>query len=201
MIKEIENIYNTNAERYKQETKNFEFPVGVFEYFVSQLPGKKVLDLWCGYWREVSRLRNMWYEAKWIDISQWLIDIADTNTQKYLQYGDITKLHSYYSSEVFDGIISSASLVHMPHTDWIQVMSDVYDILSKSGILFLSLKVDAERKTIHKTSISTPWVTKKYVYYGEKEIETILSKIWFSILMTHSWKPKGDTWKIIIAKK
>jgi len=45
MSKEIENIYNTNAERYKQETQNFEFPVGMFEYFLSQLSGNKILDI------------------------------------------------------------------------------------------------------------------------------------------------------------
>lgn len=201
MSDRIKNIYNSQAKLYKSQTQDFEFPEWMFDFFISQLIEKKVLDIGCGYGREVSRLRDVWCDAFGIDISQWLLDEADETIQKYLSHWDMTKLTTLYPESSFNWIISSASLVHMDHDVWIQVMKNVFTLLKASGIFFLSLKVDRERKTLEKESISTPWSIKKYVYYDEDEIDEIIKEIWFSMLKTHLWKAKDDKWKILICKK
>lgn len=201
MSTKIQNIYNQNAKKYKHETQDFSFPEWMFDFFISELAGKKVLDLWCAYWRDVLRLRNLWFEAYGVDVSSWLINQAEHKVKKHLKLGDIRDITSHHKKSSYDGIISSASIVHMDHADWLSVINQAYWLLRESGILFLSLKVSSSKKTIKKESISIPWVIKTYIYHGEKEIDINLEKIWFSILKTHIWKPKDDQWKIIVAKK
>lgn len=201
MDEQTQNIYDSQAQLYKNKTIDFKFPDGMFEYFLDTLNGKKILDVWCAYWREVWFLRERWYQAYGIDFSGSLISLAESNVREYLQKSDIENISADFDKNSFDGIISSASLVHMDHDVWIRAMKDSYNILKKWWVFFLSLKVAQERKMTQKESISTPWSVKKYVYYWVQEIDTILQEIWFTILKTHSWKPWEDCWKILICKK
>lgn len=194
-------IYDSQAELYKSQTQNFKFPQGIFEYFLQALSGKKILDIGCGYWREIEYLRKKWYDAYGIDFSKWLLSLADKKIQAYLTHWDMKHLGLYFDTTSFDGLISSASIVHMSHDDGIAVLQSSYSLLKTWWILFLSIKVDRERKIIQKESISTPWTQKTYVYYWKQEIETILEKIWFSLLKSHTWTPWKDSWKILICKK
>lgn len=194
-------IYDSNAKNYKKQVEDFNFPWNMFEYFLDELEGKKILDIWCAFGREVKKLRDTWYEAYGIEISTWLIAEAEKDIQKYIHQWDINNLSDYYEQQEFDGIVSSASLVHMDIDCWVEVMKQIHNLLKDSWIFYISLKVDTQEKTFFKESISTPWCTKKYVYYGEKQIEEILIEIWFSILKTHIWKPASDSWKILICKK
>jgi len=173
MSTKIQKIYNQNAKKYKQETQNFSFPEWMFDFFLSELAGQKILDIWCAYWREVLRLSQLGFEAYGLDISSWLLEEADINIRKYLQLWDMLDLSSHYRDNSFDGIISSASIVHMDHVDWLDVLQQAYRLLKQSGVLFLSLKVSRSNKTVEKESISTPW----------------------------AHKPQNDQWKILVAKK
>lgn len=197
----MKKIYDTNAQTYVDNTKSFSFPEWLFDYFISELTWIRVLDIGCWYGREIKKLRDIWFEAEWIDLSTWLRDLSDSEVKHYIKIWDMCNLPELYSESSFHGVISSASIVHMDHILWIKVLTDAYSLLVENWILFLSLKISGSNKVIEKESISTPWSIKKYVYYGAQEIDTILKNIWFNIIKTHSWTPKDDTWKILICKK
>lgn len=195
-------IYDINAQKYKSWTQDFVFPGNMFEYFVWQLwKNSKILDVWCAYGRDIIRLKNLWYKVSWLEISPKLIAQAEEEIRENIIKWDMTRLEEIFKGENFDGIISSASIVHMDHEIGISVMKQIYSLLSDRWYFYLSLKVDTAAKTEYKESISTPWCMKKYVYYGEAEIEEILKNIWFQIKKTHIWKPQSDSWKILILQK
>lgn len=194
-------IYNTHAEKYFSQVSDFEFPDGVFEKFLEELSWKKILDIGCGFGREITHLHKSWYEAFGIEISGNMISHAAPEIQDHITLWDITELEKYYSNNDFDGIISSASIVHMDIEIWKEVLQKTYMLLREKWILFLSLKIAEEEKIIFKNSLSIPWVGKKYVYHKASNIENFLENIWFQILHKHSWTPLEDTWNIYICKK
>ena len=198
---EMTQIYNKHAEKYHAQVIDFEFPNGMYEKFLRELSWKKILDIWCGFGREISKLRDSWYEAYGIEISENMISYADKHIQQYITLWDITELDKHYSNNDFDGIISCASLVHIDVSIWKEILRKVFELLKKDWTLFLSLKVSEEEKTIFKNSLSIPWGGKKYVYYKVSDIENFLKKIWFKLLHKHSWTPVEDTWNIYICKK
>lgn len=195
-------IYNANAQKYKDGSKDFSFPSNMFETFISHLKNdSKILDIWYAYGRDIQRLRKLWFEAHWLEISENLIELADEDIKNFIQKWDMTKISQIYSPESFSSVMCVASIVHMDHTVWISVLQQSYNLIKTGGILYLSLKVADKEKTEFKESISTPGCQKKYTYYGKNKIESDLEDIWFQILKTHSWTPKNDTWKILICKK
>ena len=198
---EMTRIYNKHAEKYHAQVMDFEFPNGMYEKFLEELSWKKILDIGCGFGREISKLRNNWYEAYGIELSENMISYANKQIQQYITLWDITELEKHYSDNDFDGIISSASIVHMEIEIWKEVLQKTYKLLREKWILFLSLKVSEEEKTIFKNSLSIPWVGKKYVYYKESDIENFLKELWFDIVHKHSWTPVEDTWNVYICKK
>ncbi|MCH8518886.1 class I SAM-dependent methyltransferase [Candidatus Gracilibacteria bacterium] len=198
---EMTRIYNIHAEKYFSQVMDFEFPDGVFEIFLETLSGNKILDIGCGFGREITKLRKKGYEAYGIEISENMISYADESIQKYITQGDITKLETYYREKSFDGIISCASIVHMDKVVGQEVLKKAFRLLNNNGVIFLSLKVATQEKTIFKNSLSIPGVGKKYVYHNEDDLENFLENIGFEIIKKHSHTPIEDTWNIYICKK
>ncbi len=199
--KDITKIYNDWAKQYKASTQDFIFPGDMFEYFLEVLPGKKVLDIGCGFWRDVERMRKKWYDASGIEIAEKLIEEASFEIQKYIQLGDMTELEKYYNDRSFDGVFSAASLVHMDKDVAKEVLKKSYNILKEEGCLFLWIKISDTPHMTTKESYSLPWVAKKYAYYTQEEITKILTDLWFKILKTLPHFHKENNWVIIISQK
>lgn len=202
-ITEIQKIYNQNAEEYKTNLQDFSFPWAMFEYFLQYLPWKSILDIGCGFWRDVLITRELWYDAYGVDISESLLWLADDSIQEYLTHGDFSSLKKIYKNTSFDGIFSSASLLHNNKKIVENVVRDSYNLLNDWWLIFISTKTTHKKQSelIHKESISTPWVIKSYYYHAHEEIIQILENVWFRILKTHFWTPRHDSWWIFIAKK
>lgn len=174
----------------------------MFEYFLKHLSGNKVLDIWCAFGRDISRMRENWYKAYGLEISENLIALADENIKSYILQGDITDLRKYYENESFDGIFSAASIVHMDIKTGKRVLKNSYNILRKNWLLFLSIKTTNQTSyTISKESISLPGIQKQYSYYNSQEMKEYFENLWFQILKSHVWKPWNDEWTIYICKK
>ncbi len=194
-------IYNFWAEEYKKSSENFIFPWNMFDLFLWELSGKKILDIGCAFGRDVLRLRNLWYEAYGIDISKNLIDLSDWDIKDFLQVGNMSNIENMYQASSFDGIFSSATLLHVDKEIALKILEHIYNLLDTEWIFFCTLKISESWETLFKESLSLPWVQKKYVYYVEEEILSILKNIWFKILNTHILETKNDNWISIICKK
>ncbi len=194
-------IYDTGAKKYKKSTQDFTFPAWMFEYFLQLLSGKKILDLWCAYWRDISRMRKQWFDAHGLELSQELIHLADKDIKPYIIYGDITEIEKYFSPQSIDGIFCSASIVHMDKNIALNVLKASAKVLKDTWILFLQVKVSQSDTKSFTLSQSIPWVRKKYSYYRENEIIKILEDIGFQICRKTINTHESNTWMVIIARK
>lgn len=202
----INTIYNSNAENFKKTSENLVYRNDFLEKFQKQVSGKKILDVGCGFGRDVERLRKNGFEAFGIDASTELIHLASPEIKEYLQLWDALELNTYFTEKSFDGVLALASIVHMEKEYAMIVLGNIYKILKKEGILFISLKLREEGapEIVNRESPSTPWVTKKYVYYTLEEITGILKTLGFSIIETEVSKSDidiVDSWIHILAKK
>lgn len=196
-------IYNTHAREYQSNTQNFVFPENMFEDFLEYVPGKKILDIGCGYGRDMLRMKERWFSPQWVEISQELIKLADGKIKQDIIQMDMTEIWEQFRSESFDGIFAAASLLHLEKEIGVQVLCDIFSLLKKWGVLFFEAKIHPENKTTTeiKESISLPWKFKKYTLYGEDECDEVLHTLWFSFLKTHSNEHLGTIWKIYICRK
>jgi ubiquinone/menaquinone biosynthesis C-methylase UbiE len=103
------------------------------EKLLPNLQGKKILALGCGSGEEIELLRSKGAEDKniiGIDISEKLIQIAkETYVDVDFQAMDMEKLS--FENESFDLVYSSLALHYID--DWMQVLSEVYRVIKKSG--------------------------------------------------------------------
>lgn len=193
-IKNLEdtiNIYNKSASIYVSCIgKNY------YEVFEKYLNWKKLLDIWCWVWTDMKYFYEKWYDINWVDISKWMIDLSPMELKDKIINYDITKLDKTFQPETFDWIWSVASIVHMSKNLWKKVINNSYKILKKWGIILIVLKLrqDGQPEEEIKESISTPWVSKRYIYYSKYEMEAILSEVWFKILWTKDVDTKSDKW-------
>ncbi len=200
-MEEIKKLYNDNFCKYKQITEKIDF-TDSYNLFLEKLNWKKILDAWCAYWRDVKYFYELWYKAFGIDISDKLIERADTKIKNSLTLWDIINLNLYYKKDSFDWLWCNAWIVHMYKEKWIKAIKNFYEVLKSWWILFLATKLRKDKEIIEKNSISIPWVKKRYIYYWKKELEDILKNIWFNIINTKEIHIKWqDSWIKIIANK
>lgn len=182
--KTINTLYNNSAQSFFEATSNIVYENGFLEKFQKLSPGKKVLDIWCGFWRDVKRLRENNFDALGIDASEKLVELADHDIRPYIQVWDMLEMNTLYRENIFDGILALASLVHLEKQYASIVFSHIHNLLKHNGVLFLSLKLleDNMPEVRIKSSPSTEGVEKKYVYYSSEEIKELLKKLWFDII-------------------
>ncbi len=82
---DIKKYYDSHAKQYKDSMQDFRFQGDIFEFFLSQLSGKEVLDVGCGFGRDVGKMRKLGYTAYGIDISEKMIGEADEDIREFLR--------------------------------------------------------------------------------------------------------------------
>jgi len=102
--------YNTNAENYFNETKNFsmkkEYPP-----FLEYIPkGGKILDAGCGSGRDTKEFKDMGYKVTAFDASEELAKKASKHTGLNVE---ATTFEKFKSDDKFDGIWACTSLLHV----------------------------------------------------------------------------------------
>jgi ubiquinone/menaquinone biosynthesis C-methylase UbiE len=83
-------------------------------------------------------LRNSGFPAVGLDLSERLAVIARTYAQAPVVVGDLRCLP--FVDCAFGGAWACASLLHLPRSDIGSALAEIWRVLSKSGVLFVSLK-------------------------------------------------------------
>jgi SAM-dependent methyltransferase len=195
-LEDTKKIYDANYDEYHKNTLWSDMSSN-YQLFEKYLNWKKILDVWCGSWRDIKYFKSIWLNPFWIDVSQWQLSMA-TNyiDSSSLICDDATKIEKLYDYWSFDWIRCQASLVHMSKDQWVKVLDWISKILKKSWVLalWLKLNIDWIEEKI-KPSFSTPWIDKRYVFWSEEEMRNELEKRGFvvnNILKTlYVWK---DSW-------
>ncbi|MFW9788022.1 MAG: class I SAM-dependent methyltransferase [Candidatus Thorarchaeota archaeon] len=129
--------YNRIAKEYYTERDLFKNEEEIQE-FISFLPEKGVvLDIGCGGGVPVLRtLVDNGFEAKGIDFSQGMLDLAKENVpEAELILGDITKTD--FEPESFDGIISTYAFIHIFRTEHPRLYGKIFTWLKPGGVMLV----------------------------------------------------------------
>lgn len=129
-------FYDRNAQQYCHTTQNLD--MGPFhETFVQRLPsGANILDAGCGSGRDSLIFQRLGFEVTAIDASAAMVRQArEVGVNASTMYFQEMSLNNR-----FDGIWVSASLLHVPKTEMISVLSRLRCALKPDGIIFISLK-------------------------------------------------------------
>lgn len=197
-------IYDEWAHIFKKQTQNLEDFWWMLKKFQNFVKSWKILDLWCAYGRHMQLLENNGFDTYGIEVSSELIKLASPEIQKKITHGSMLDVCEIYKRKSFNGIISSASIVHINKNIWVQVLQSAYSLLKSKGYLYFAFIVKIsplDEETGYKWSKTIPGIEKKYVYYSEEEMNNILEKIGFEVKSEHIHTPYSDTWKTVIAQK
>jgi SAM-dependent methyltransferase len=171
--------YNKTAEEYYKIVSSFEI-LPELEKFINLVKSKGyILDLGCGPGHHSRIFLENGFRIKGIDLSTEMIAIAEKEVPKgSFEVMDILDLK--FENDSFDGIWSSASLLHIQKENLKSVLKELKRLLVKGGVLYISLKKGSGSEVLKDNRYGG--VDKYYVYYQHEEINSLLSSLGFEII-------------------
>lgn len=130
--------YNGIADSYAQAySEHDEVDFKYFGYFISHLPGKKILDMGCGIGVNSNFLASKGFDIIGIDASDKMLG----NAQKL--YPSITFekrdiRQTTYPNCSFDGIVLAYVIEHFSDEGLLQLRDEITRLLRKDGLLFIA---------------------------------------------------------------
>ncbi len=142
--------YNLIAMDYEKENITLNSNEEI-EKFVKLLPPQStVLDLGCGFGRELAVFVEKGYDTYGIDGSRELLKLAKKRAPKAkTKLMDLRNTLSYEDT-FFDGVWARNSLHHLEPNDLSNAFSEIKRILKPNGILFIEWKEGKEPKVTHE---------------------------------------------------
>jgi len=187
--------YNQYATQYFENTVNLELGE-ILDDFISYLPeGAEIMDLGCGSGRDSLYFMEKGFDVTAVDGSSELSELAAIHIGQDVL---TMKFKDLDFSNVFDGIWANASLFHITHNEFSEVLSKIHQSLKKDGILFMSFKYG---------DFEGVYEGRYFKYYRRKELRDIVEKVdgleILKLAKTTDVRPyrQEDTWIHIIAKK
>ena len=196
-IKEAIKAYDKIAEIYSKYTYS-KLQQYQLTKFISLLKGKKILDVGCGCGRDIEYFLQEGFDAMGIDLSEEMLKQARKIVPKTkLKKVDFTDLK--FKKESFDGIWSMASLIHIPRKEIVKVLKGFNKILTKKGILYLSLKEGKGEENLKKPKYNNE--PRTYIYFTKREMHEYLKEAGFKIINSEINKAGDNIWLEIFAEK
>jgi ubiquinone/menaquinone biosynthesis C-methylase UbiE len=204
-LKDTIQWYDQNTAQYAQKSSTVLNKESI-DRFLALLPhNPSILDAGCGAGRDSQEFFKKGARITGIDISEGLLKEArKVNPSIEFIYGDLTAIP--FKNEIFDGVWSEASLVHLEKLEDVQkALNECYRVLKPEGALHLYVKkqMGSNETEVIKDSLSNH--ERFFRYYTEKGLEEILTQIGFSILEIKQSDDrhgrKEVQWLTFIAKK
>lgn len=131
-------FYDNHAEEYIDQTIGISMN-HVYDHFLPLLPtGGHILDVGCGSCRDSAVFQSRGFTITAFDASQSLVKIAQ---QKFTFPVHCARFDTFTSSERYDGIWASASLLHLQRKDLHKVLSQLRALLKEDGVFYCSFKM------------------------------------------------------------
>ncbi len=178
------------------------------EYFLEKLDitdTTKILDVWCGNWRFLWELINIFWKKinknnyNGVDLSLWLLEEARKDYSDFdfreLNMLDLDNLENKYSDIFF-----YASFHHLQNiADRKIVLNKAYNLLEKWGKIFMTnwaLNSDLNKKRYAEAEIENSqnefgsvdfniklaWNDRYYHCFCLNELEVLSQEVWFKII-------------------
>jgi 2-polyprenyl-3-methyl-5-hydroxy-6-metoxy-1,4-benzoquinol methylase len=177
MENDIKTFYNLMAERTANDWYSNNILLPSIQEFLSLMNLKpRILDLGCGPGYESMRLHNEGAEVFGIDFSEESIKIAKERCEGcQFEVIDFTKLDKRFG--LFDGVFSSASLIHLSPEIIENVVQRISKVLRDKGF-FLIIIQDGEKIKESWTDVTVNGIKlRRTVYqYTKEQLTRILEK-------------------------
>lgn len=147
-VKKIQDYYNQRAENYEMKWGSFYLfdLLETFLYCIKQ-QGDHILifDIGCGPGRDSIYFAKSGFSIVGFDISDSMLEIVKRKIEQSTIWKRINLLNGDmiwlpFRNEAFHGIWCCASLLFIPLAKWENILTSLYCILKKQGILFLAVK-------------------------------------------------------------
>lgn len=160
--------------------------------------GANVLDLGCGPGIETKKLVNKGLIVSGLDLSDKLLEIARKNnpTVEFTE-GDMRRLP--YADGQFDGVFAKASLLHIPKSDILEVLSEISRVLKPKGVFHAAVKQGEGEKEETEDDYGYAY-TRFFSYWSPDEFHRLLTESGFTITKADILK-RSFTWIRVIAVK
>lgn len=170
-IKQTIETYDDTVNEYEANTREIEYFASLRDFSEKLPKGARVLDLGCGWGKDSEFLYNYGFQVEGIDLSAKMIHRAKELFPKInFRVKDIRNLD--YESNTFDGIWASASLLHIPRENILNVIRSLFRFIKKGGFIFLSVKQGLEHQA-KEEFIPDHRYGDRYKFWSFYEPETI----------------------------
>jgi len=188
--------YNELAEEYDKETSDFweRIPHTIINKFTELTQGK-VLDVGSGPGRDGLILESLGLNVVCLDASEAMVKLS---TEKGLEsvVGDFNALP--FLDESFDGVWAYTSLLHVPKSEVLKPISEIWRVLKIGGTFGLGL-IEGDTELYRESSgVGKP---RWFSFYKKEEIENILQNNGFEIIYFEEFKPSSKNYLNFISKK
>ncbi len=129
--------YNDNSQQYFDTTVSFNNS-SLYNLFVPYLPkGTKILDAGCGSGRDSKYFLDQGFKVTAFDGSAKMAALASKFTGLEVAHKDFSKITD---KEAFDGIWTSASLLHVPKVNLLNILEKLKTALKLQDVWYMSFR-------------------------------------------------------------
>ena len=131
------NYYNTNADKFIENTLFVDFTQTQQRFLARLKKGAFILDLGCGSGRDTRYFLDQGYQVEAIDGSEEMCRLAARYTGMEVRHMLFQELSE---KEKYDGIWACSSVLHLPLQELAAVMGRMCAALKEKGIIYTSFK-------------------------------------------------------------
>ncbi len=181
----VSNVYDKIAIKYSKEFSN---PSEYLDFFLELIPKKgRILDFGCGVGVDSNYMFSKGFFVTGIDISKGMLEIARKNYPEVsFKLKDIRDIEE---NGVYDGIVASCSLIHIPKEEVPETLRKFNNLLNKRGIIYISLQEGSSEEVF----VDEPFKPDEKLFLNIisfNEIKQLLDESNFSIIKHYQRKPK-----------
>lgn len=170
----VKEDYDVIAELYANSYSEIELYKPFIDEFVKRLTGKLVLDVGCGAGQFTNLLCEQGLQAKGIDFSTRLLNIA---REKYPKIEFINAdICEYETTDLYDGIFTKDMLFHLPDEDIVKTLKMFRKVLKPNGKICIIM--DMPKKSGEQIFVEELDENYKiyYNYLTPEKLKTLLEK-------------------------
>lgn len=198
--------YDSMADEYRQRYANYDdqFVMKPFlDLFIDSTGVKnpKILDIGTGAGFDAKYLSDHGCDVTGVDLSVELMNLAKIFSPKttFIKT-DIRNLP--FENNMFDGVWSAATIIHLPKRDVPNLLSKINSILKVSGVLFITLKQGSgERFVINSGNGNLEGAKRFFSFYSKNEFEQLLNNAGFNIEKYSEDQNRNNTFMQFLCRK
>lgn len=165
----------------------------LYDYFLTNLHGKKILDVGSGPGHDAQVFSESGLNVIGIDLSEKLLKIASERV-KNAQFLKMDMRRLDFPNKSFDGVWAMASVQHLPKSSVAQALSEFRRVIKDDGLLYVSVTIgDGER---FETKDRYQGSRKYFAYYSRNEIISILGNNGFKLCHEVSDDTRHKFWNL-----